>query len=48
VLRVATEAVPLEEVSAPLKLRSGTWCRDGDTTLVCFALPKGGSRIELG
>ncbi len=48
VLRAAAEASPLAEVSTPLKLRSGTWCRDGDTTLACFALPKGGSRIELG
>lgn len=46
-LRVGTEAKLLEEVSAPLKLKLGTWCRDGEATLVCFALPKGVSQLEL-
>lgn len=46
-LRVAADAKPLAEVTAPLKLTPGTWCRDGEATLVCFALPKGVSQLEL-
>lgn len=46
-LRVAADAKPLTEVTAPLKLTPGTWCRDGDATLVCIALPKGASQLEL-
>ena len=37
----------LRQVNAPLKLAPGTWCRDGDATLVCVALPKGASQLEL-
>ena len=45
--RMGAETKSLEEVSAPLKLKPGSWCRDGDSTLVCFALPKGLSQLEL-
>jgi hypothetical protein len=41
------EPVALSEVNAPLKLKPGTWCRDGDDTLACFALPKGISRLTV-
>ena len=44
--RIAAEAKPLDEVNAPLKLKPSTWCRDGDATLVCLALPKGASQLE--
>ena len=46
-LRSGADAKPLSEVAAPLKLTAGTWCRDGEATLVCFALNKGGSQLEL-
>jgi hypothetical protein len=46
-LRVAADAKPLTEVATPLKLQPNTWCRDGEATLVCFALPKGASQLEL-
>ncbi len=46
-LRVAAAVKPLTEVPAPLKLAPGTWCRDGEATLMCFALPKGASLLEL-
>jgi hypothetical protein len=36
----------LEEV-APLKLAPGTWCRDGQDTLACLALPKGMSKLQF-
>ena len=47
ILRIAADAKPLTEVTAPLKLAPGTWCRDGDATLVCVALAKGASQLEL-
>ena len=37
----------LFEVSDPLKLASSSWCRQGQSVTLCFALPKGGTRIEL-
>ncbi len=46
-LRAGADAKPLTEVTAPLKLQPGTWCRDGDATLACFALAKGSSQLEL-
>lgn len=36
----------LQEVGAPLKLTPGTWCRDGQDVLACFALPKGASVLK--
>lgn len=39
---------PLREVSGPLKLVSGAWCRDGKSVIVCFPLPKGASAVKLG
>ncbi len=47
-VRSGADAKPLSEVSGPLKLTSGTWCRDGDATIACFQLAKGSSQIELG
>ena len=46
--RSGADAKPLSEVPSPLKLTSGTWCRDGDATIACFQLAKGSSQIELG
>jgi hypothetical protein len=46
--RPAQEPVALKEVSGPLQLAPGTWCRQGDQTTVCLALPKGLSQMELG
>jgi hypothetical protein len=37
---------PLQEVNAPIKLTPGTWCRDGEDQLACFALPKGLSSLR--
>jgi hypothetical protein len=39
---------PLVEVAAPLKLKPGAWCHDGDATLACFELRKGRSALSLG
>lgn len=41
-------AAPLEEVSGVLKLKPGTWTRTANGTAICFALPKGASRIATG
>jgi hypothetical protein len=38
---------PLREVSNPLQLKSGTWCRDGEATTVCFSLNKGESLLSF-
>lgn len=38
---------PLMEVDSPRKLQPGSWTRRGDKAAVCFALPKGPSRLEL-
>ena len=46
-LRVQQERVALKEVSAPLKLAPGTWCREGRQATACFALPKGASQLEM-
>ena len=46
-LVVNQKTTPLTEVLGPLKLAPGTWCREGDATLACFALPKGDSQLEL-
>ena len=37
----------LKEVSGPLKLEPGLWCRDGENLVACFALPKGVSELQL-
>jgi hypothetical protein len=44
-LRVHQERVALKEVSAPLKLAPGTWCREGQQVMACFALSKGASQL---
>jgi hypothetical protein len=46
-LRVDQETAELKEVSGPLKLSPGSWCREGTKVTVCFALPKGASQLEL-
>jgi len=37
---------PLKEVSAPLKLVSGAWCRRDQDTVACFDLPRGKSALR--
>jgi hypothetical protein len=44
-LRAGADATKLEEVTGPLKLVPGTWCRDGRDVMACFSLPKGESVI---
>jgi hypothetical protein len=39
----ATEA--LAEVDSRLKLKPGTWCKDGNAAIVCFPLTKGTSSV---
>lgn len=46
-MRVNQDVTTLKEVQGPLKLTTNTWCRDGQQTIACFALPKGKSEIEL-
>lgn len=41
------EGTPLREVAGRLQLTPGTWCREGASTLVCFALPKGVSQLSM-
>ena len=40
--------VALSEVRDPLRLIAGTFYREGETAMVCFDLPKGGSQIVFG
>jgi hypothetical protein len=40
--------VPLAEVPRPLALASGTWTRTPEGVVVCFDLPQGTSRIDVG
>jgi hypothetical protein len=47
VLRTGNAATELKEVAAPLRLAPGTWCRDGQDLAVCFALPRGASRLHI-
>lgn len=37
-----------DDAGGPLRLRPGTWTRDGDRTLVCYDLPKGQSSLVFG
>lgn len=37
----------LTEVTSALKLTPGTWCRDRDHIIACFALPKGKSELPI-
>ncbi|MBI3882614.1 MAG: hypothetical protein HY301_21450 [Verrucomicrobia bacterium] len=46
-LVIGRQGIVLDEVSTPLKLAPGKWCRDGEATLACFALPKGNSELKL-
>jgi hypothetical protein len=45
--RANQSAVTLQEVSGPLKLAAGTWCRQGEQVILCLALPKGASELEI-
>jgi hypothetical protein len=47
-LVVGRDPAELREVGGPLKLAPGTWCREGASVTVCFALPKGASQIQVG
>lgn len=42
-----TNRTTLAEVVARSKLRPGTWCREEETTVVCFALAKGRSELRF-
>jgi hypothetical protein len=46
-LRLASggESRMLRQVDGPLKLTSGTWCRDGQEVVACFDLPRGESTL---
>ena len=46
-LQVGGETKVLAEVNDPLKLRSGSWVNERQSTIVCFDLPKGESAIVL-
>jgi hypothetical protein len=46
-LHAGGSVVALEEVSAPLMLRPGTWHRHDQTVTVCFPLPRGASHLEM-
>jgi hypothetical protein len=45
-LRHGQQETELREVTGPLKLVSGTWCRSGTQLTACFALPKGESELR--
>lgn len=40
-------SVELKEAARLLDLKPGTWCRDGDQSVACFALPKGASELRV-
>jgi hypothetical protein len=46
VLRAGDTQVALQEVDDSLKLRKGTWTRQGSEVAACFDLPKGNSTLE--
>ena len=43
----AAPAEPLEEASRSLEVQSGTWLREGESTTVCFDLPRGQTTLEF-
>lgn len=45
-VRHETTEMELREVSGPLKLIGGTWCREGRQMTACFALPKGEAELR--
>jgi hypothetical protein len=47
ILKAGADQTPLKEVTGPLKLAPGTWCREGEQITVCVALPKGASTLSL-
>jgi hypothetical protein len=46
-VRAGQDQATLREVSGPLQLTPGAWCREERSVTLCFALPKGASHIEL-
>jgi hypothetical protein len=46
VLRAGAVRTELRQVNVPLKLTPGTWCREGEHLIACFALPKGASQLQ--
>jgi hypothetical protein len=46
--RSGAETTALKEVSKPLDLQSGTWCREGQNVTVCVSLPRGDSQLIAG
>ena len=45
--RVRLGDADLREVAGARQLAPGTWCRETDRVTICFALPKGASRIAF-
>jgi hypothetical protein len=41
------EKIALKEVENDRRLTAGTWCRQGDSFLICWPLAKGESRVEF-
>ncbi len=37
----------LRQVEGRLRLQPGTWCREGESTLVCIAMPKGATTLAM-
>jgi hypothetical protein len=46
-LRTGPDLVTLKQAATAKQLEAGMWVREGNATLVCFALPKGASQLEL-
>jgi hypothetical protein len=44
-VRVGEKRMTPTEVADRLRLKGGTWCREKETTIVCFPLTKGKSEI---
>ena len=47
VVRSGDTRKALQKVSKSSQLTSGTWLQDGDSTVVCFDLPKGQGELLL-
>jgi hypothetical protein len=47
-LLTGQQVTSLREVSGERQLAEGSWCRTDKRLTVCFALPKGASRLEFG
>jgi hypothetical protein len=46
-LIAAETNLSFESVAKPLRLGAGKYCHDGDSTTLCFHLPRGSSRLTL-